>query len=98
MRASMGTRGRAALDQRNPRTTDPVAEQKEATSATAEEAEEKETKARLVRAPLRGEVSRRGFLSTLGFAWALFTGATVGMLGAMGRFIKSSTWNCSTAC
>ena len=64
-----------------------MAEQKEATSATAEETEEKETKVRLVRAPLRGEVSRRGFLSTLGFAWALFTGAAVGMLGAMGRFM-----------
>jgi cytochrome b6-f complex iron-sulfur subunit len=41
----------------------------------------------LVRAPLRGEVSRRSLLSTLGFGWALFTGASVGMLGAMGRFM-----------
>jgi len=41
----------------------------------------------MVRAPLRGEVSRRSFLSTLGFGWALFTGASAGMLGAMGRFM-----------
>ncbi len=41
----------------------------------------------LVRAPLRGEVSRRGFLSMLSFGWALFTGASVALLGAMGRFM-----------
>ena len=41
----------------------------------------------LVRAPLRGEVSRRSFLSVLGFGWALFTAASAGMLGAMGRFM-----------
>jgi cytochrome b6-f complex iron-sulfur subunit len=61
------------------------------------EAEEKVTKTEaeaaspkqpdLVRAPLRGEVSRRGFLSSLAFGWAAFAGATVGMLGAMGRFM-----------
>ena len=42
---------------------------------------------KLVRAPLRGELSRRSFFSTLGFGWVLFTGASVGMLGAMGRFM-----------
>ena len=41
----------------------------------------------LVRAPLRGEVSRRGFLSTLAAGWAFFTAASVGALGAMGRFM-----------
>lgn len=41
----------------------------------------------LVRAPLRGEVSRRGLFSVLGFGWALFAGASAGMLGAMGRFM-----------
>jgi cytochrome b6-f complex iron-sulfur subunit len=41
----------------------------------------------LVRSPLRGEVSRRGLLSMLGLGWAIFTGAMVGMLGAMGRFM-----------
>ena len=40
-----------------------------------------------VRAPLRGEVSRRGFFSVMGFGWALFTGASLGILGAMGRFL-----------
>ena len=38
----------------------------------------------LVRAPLRGEVSRRG---VLGAAWAAFTMATVGALGATVRFL-----------
>jgi len=41
----------------------------------------------LVRSPLRGEVSRRGFLSTLGLGWGVFTAAAVGMTGAMGRFM-----------
>ena len=41
----------------------------------------------LVRAPLRGEVSRRGFFSVLSAGWILFTGASVGLLGAMGRFL-----------
>ena len=39
----------------------------------------------LVRSPLRGEVSRRGFLSVLGLGWGVFTAAAVGMVGAMGR-------------
>lgn len=41
----------------------------------------------LVRSPLRGEVSRRGFLSMLSFGWVAFTAASVGALGAMGRFL-----------
>ncbi len=41
----------------------------------------------LVRAPLRGEVHRRGFLSTLGFGWAAFAAASAGIAGAMGRFM-----------
>jgi cytochrome b6-f complex iron-sulfur subunit len=56
-----------------------VAEEK----ATEKPAEREGTP--LVRAPLRGEVSRRGFFSVLGLGWTVFTGATVGMLGAMGR-------------
>ncbi len=40
-----------------------------------------------VRAPLRGEVSRRGFMSILGLGWGIFTAAAAGMLGAMGRFM-----------
>jgi cytochrome b6-f complex iron-sulfur subunit len=41
----------------------------------------------LVRAPLRGEVSRRGLISALGFGWTLFAAASAGLLGAMGRFM-----------
>jgi cytochrome b6-f complex iron-sulfur subunit len=43
--------------------------------------------AELVRSPLRGEVSRRGFLSVLGMAWGLFTAAGLAGLGAMTRFL-----------
>ncbi len=39
----------------------------------------------LKRAPLRGEVNRRGFLSVLGVGWAAFAAASAGLLGAMGR-------------
>jgi cytochrome b6-f complex iron-sulfur subunit len=38
-------------------------------------------------APLRGEVSRRGFLSILGMAWTAFTAASVASIGAMTRFM-----------
>lgn len=41
----------------------------------------------LIRSPLRGEVTRRGFLSTLSLGWVAFTGASLGILGAMGRFL-----------
>jgi cytochrome b6-f complex iron-sulfur subunit len=41
----------------------------------------------LIRSPLRGEVTRRGLFSVMGVGWALFTGASVGLLGAMGRFM-----------
>ncbi len=42
---------------------------------------------RLVRSPLRGEMTRRGLLSTLGIGWAAFTAASVGIVGALGRFM-----------
>jgi cytochrome b6-f complex iron-sulfur subunit len=38
-------------------------------------------------APLRGEVSRRGFFSLLGLGWAAFAGASAASLGAMLRFM-----------
>jgi cytochrome b6-f complex iron-sulfur subunit len=41
----------------------------------------------LVRAPLRGELSRRGFLSVLGMAWGAFAAGSVAMIGAMTRFM-----------
>jgi len=41
----------------------------------------------LVRSPLRGEVSRRGFFSVIGIGWAIFTAASLGLAGAMGRFL-----------
>ena len=56
--------------------------------------EKEETKAEpqvkqkeLVRAPLRGEVTRRGFLSTIGVAWGLFTAASLAGVAAMTRFL-----------
>jgi len=41
----------------------------------------------LERAPLRGEISRRGFFGVLGAAWATFTAAVVGGTLTMGRFM-----------
>lgn len=41
----------------------------------------------LVRSPLRGEVSRRGFFSALGMAWTAFTAASVAGIGAAARFL-----------
>ena len=38
-------------------------------------------------APLRGAVSRRGFLSALGLGWIAFAGATAAGMGAMLRFM-----------
>ena len=60
--------------------------------AEAVEDKEKETTQdadapRLIRAPLRGEVSRRSFLSALGLGWVAFTAASAGILGALGRFM-----------
>lgn len=40
-----------------------------------------------IRAPLRGEVSRRGFVGVLGAAWAMFGLAVTGSVGALGRFM-----------
>jgi cytochrome b6-f complex iron-sulfur subunit len=44
-------------------------------------------KEELVRAPLRGEVGRRGFLSLLALGWVGFSAAAAGIAGAMGRFM-----------
>jgi cytochrome b6-f complex iron-sulfur subunit len=44
-------------------------------------------RAPLVRAPLRGEVSRRGFFSMIGMAWAVFAAGGVALTGAMTRFM-----------
>ena len=41
----------------------------------------------LVRSPLRGEVTRRGFISTLTLGWLAFAGASLGMGGALLRFL-----------
>jgi cytochrome b6-f complex iron-sulfur subunit len=50
--------------------------------------EAKEAKAAaLLRSPLRGEVTRRGFLSVLGLSWATFTAASAAMAGALTRFM-----------
>jgi cytochrome b6-f complex iron-sulfur subunit len=54
------------------------------------ESEEQETKSEtpaLREAPLRGEVTRRGFFSILGIGWVAFSAATAGILGAFGRFM-----------
>ena len=62
-----------------------MAEEKEETTRKDEGAAPEV--ASLVRAPLRGEVSRRGLLPLLGMGWAIFAGAAAGLLGAMGRFM-----------
>ena len=41
----------------------------------------------LLRSPLRGEVTRRGFFSTLGVAWATFAAASAALTGALTRFM-----------
>lgn len=41
----------------------------------------------LVRSPLRGEVTRRTSFGVLAFGWLAFTGASAGLLGAVGRFM-----------
>jgi len=38
-------------------------------------------------APLRGDLSRRGFFSVLGLGWAIFSAATAAGLGAVVRFL-----------
>ncbi len=65
-----------------------MAEEKANDQETEDGADKKGSEApSLVRAPLRGEVSRRGMLSLLGASWAVFTGASVALLGAAGRFL-----------
>jgi cytochrome b6-f complex iron-sulfur subunit len=61
-----------------------VTETPEAQTAAAERAQ---PQVPLIRAPLRGEVSRRGFLGVLGAGWALFAAASAAGLGALGRFM-----------
>ncbi len=80
--ARPGLRTRAS----GPSSNDVVAEAQETEDKPAEE-EPQPAKPGLVRAPLRGEVSRRGLFSALGMGWALFAGASAGLLGAMGRFM-----------
>jgi cytochrome b6-f complex iron-sulfur subunit len=63
-----------------------VAEVADAKSEPSD-AESAERVPKLVRAPLRGEVSRRRLFSALGLGWSLFAAASAGMLGAMGRFM-----------
>jgi len=41
----------------------------------------------LVRAPLRVEITRRGFFSTLGLSWLTFTAAAAAFTGALTRFM-----------
>ena len=43
--------------------------------------------ASIVRAPLRGELTRRGFFSTLGLGWVTFTAASAAFTGALTRFM-----------
>ena len=62
-----------------------MTEEKE--KATKAGSAEDEAQAGLVRAPLRGEVSRRGFFGVLAFGWVTFTGASAALLGAAGRFM-----------
>ena len=52
-----------------------------------EKAEQQDSGVPLVTAPLRGEVSRRGFLSVLGLAWTTFAVAAAAGTGAMVRFM-----------
>jgi cytochrome b6-f complex iron-sulfur subunit len=59
----------------------------ETTEAKAPEAPGKEPGAILVRAPLRGEVDRRGFFSLVGLCWATFTVASAAFAGALTRFM-----------
>lgn len=59
----------------------------ERAAARAAEAQERAKAPTLVRAPLRGEVSRRGFFTIFGLGWAVFSAAAVGLMGAMTRFL-----------
>ena len=54
---------------------------------TDEQADKPDVAVPLVTAPLRGEVSRRGFLSVLGLGWTAFTVAVAAGTGAMVRFM-----------
>lgn len=65
---------------------DKKAEESKPSSAPKGESEAPPRKS-LVRAPLRGEMSRRGFFSTLSLAWITFSAASVGAVGALTRFM-----------
>ena len=45
----------------------------------------------LVRAPLRGEITRRGFFSTLGLSWLTFTAASAAFTAASAAFAGALT-------
>lgn len=66
------------------------ATQDQASTADAKQTDAAEPKAArsspLVRAPLRGEVNRRGFFSVLGMAWIVFSAGSAAMGGALLRF------------
>ena len=64
-----------------------MAEAVEDKEKDAKSGESEASAPKLVRAPLRGEVNRRNFLGALGLGWLAFTGASVGILGALGRFL-----------
>ncbi len=51
------------------------------------ESTEASQSAELVRAPLRGEVSRRGFISILSMGWLALSAATLAGTGALVRFL-----------
>ena len=62
-----------------------MTDEKKASKDTA--ATPEQTAPELNRSPLRGEVSRRGFLSVLGLGWVAFSAASAAMLGAAVRFL-----------
>jgi cytochrome b6-f complex iron-sulfur subunit len=47
----------------------------------------KEPEKILLRAPLRGEITRRGLFSVLGLSWVTFTAASAAFTGALTRFM-----------
>jgi cytochrome b6-f complex iron-sulfur subunit len=57
------------------------------TQAAAKEPAREEPAAILVRAPLRGEITRRGLFSVFGLSWVTFTAASAAFTGALTRFM-----------
>ncbi|MEX1025149.1 MAG: ubiquinol-cytochrome c reductase iron-sulfur subunit [Planctomycetota bacterium] len=64
-----------------------MAEVKDKQDESAEPAADAEGERKLVRAPLRGEISRRGLFSMAGLGWLAFSGASAALLGASVRFL-----------